>query len=220
LHRPGCTILFMLNRGRRTSAGGGRRNAGPCPCFATPDALCMPVFAIPPHAKHYQPCLVSVRHASCHAVPFVSGVSSKSAAKRFQPSACEALPTQLPIRYRSVIAPVRGGAKREGDSEAGARAACLRPDPRPYPDFEAPDPRNLRNHMKAYMHEFGPKNWRAKRANDLFKMLVTLRAPLGTPRGPPGGGLVTPGLVITGGPSYRPGEAGVVTERCRGLPKS
>ena len=34
------------------------------------------------------------------------------------------------------------------------------------------------------MHEFGPTNFRAKRANDLFKMLVPLPA---APRGPPGG---------------------------------
>jgi hypothetical protein len=43
---------------------------------------------------------------------------------------------------------------------------------------------------------------RAKRANDLFKMLVILPAPLGGPRGLPGGGFLTPGLLLTGGPSY------------------
>jgi hypothetical protein len=36
------------------------------------------------------------------------------------------------------------------------------------------------------MHEFGPKNLRAKRANDLFKMMVALPALVGAPRGPPG----------------------------------
>jgi len=42
----------------------------------------------------------------------------------------------------------------------------------------------------------------AIRASDLFKMLVALPAPVGAPRGPPGGGLLTPGLLLTGGPSY------------------
>jgi hypothetical protein len=37
------------------------------------------------------------------------------------------------------------------------------------------------------MHKFGPTKLRAKRANDLFKMLVSLASLLGAPRGPPGG---------------------------------
>jgi hypothetical protein len=76
------------------------------------------------------------------------------------------------------------------------------PDPRPHPDFEAPDPRNHQNPWKTNTHEFGPNKLRTKRANDLFKMLVALPAILGAPRGPPGGGLLTPGLLLTGGPSY------------------
>ena len=46
------------------------------------------------------------------------------------------------------------------------------------------------------------KKWHAKRANDLCKMLVMLPALLGAPRGPPGGGLLTPGLLLTAGRSY------------------
>jgi hypothetical protein len=56
--------------------------------------------------------------------------------------------------------------------------------------------------LKTKTHLFGPKKLRAKRANDLFKMLVTLPALLGAPRGVPGGGLLTPGLLLTGGLSY------------------
>ena len=56
--------------------------------------------------------------------------------------------------------------------------------------------RKPKNPLKTKMHEFGPKKLRAKRANDLFKMLVALPAPLGAPRGPPGGGLLTPGLLL------------------------
>jgi hypothetical protein len=47
---------------------------------------------------------------------------------------------------------------------------------------------------------------RAKRANDLFKVLVRPPVFLWAPRGPPGGGLLTPGLLLTGGPSYEHGR--------------
>jgi hypothetical protein len=42
------------------------------------------------------------------------------------------------------------------------------------PDFEAPDPRNLKNQAKTNMYRFGPK--KMKRANDLCKMPSRARA--------------------------------------------
>jgi hypothetical protein len=91
-----------------------------------------------------------------------------------------------------------------------AKFTMFRPLP-PTGDLRLPkknSPRELppmleKNPLKTNMNLFGPKMLRAKRANDLFKMLATLPAPLGAPRGPPGGGLLTPGLLLTGGPSYR-----------------
>ena len=52
------------------------------------------------------------------------------------------------------------------------------------------------NPLKTNMHLFGSKKLRAKRANDFCKILVALPALLGAPRGPPGGGLLPPVLLL------------------------
>jgi hypothetical protein len=108
-------------------------------------------------------------------------------------------------------------------TDLGPKSIKPRPlDPRPHPDFEAPDPRKHQNPLTSRTHEFGPKKLRAKRANDLCKMLVKLPAHFGAPRGPPGGGLLTSGLLLTGGPSNAAllNSASALNRNFRGLPRA
>jgi hypothetical protein len=83
---------------------------------------------------------------------------------------------------------------RAGDTSPQTRNACpetkfmnhRHPGPSPSPRFRGSRCENPNNPLKTNMHGFGPKNLRAKRASNLFKMLVGLPALLGAPRGPPG----------------------------------